>query len=132
MSSAGDGENSPANPPLSFRLPSSPSLSVQLQLPCLSFDKSWTQSEAPERIQTDYDTFSHDEVHQTCRRRGYARQGSKVALHTRLSAMDALDRERAHGTPDGSLDVAGKRKRVDDLHHDFAPEKEAVKEHAQW
>ena len=50
---------------------------------------------------------------------------------TRLSAMDALDCKSARDSPDELLDVARRRDRVDELHPDFALDKEAAKGRAQ-
>ena len=64
------------------------------------------QSQAPPSAQGDYGRFTHDELNDLCRRRGYAREDLKAALETRPAAMGAVDQKREIAK-DGGVGTSG-------------------------
>ena len=95
---------------VSLREVAIPSLPVGLATaPGSLFDDSCTQREKEV-------TSAYVELHQLRRRRGSAGKDSEAAWRTRLSAFDALHRNRARDSRDVSPDVAGECNLVGELH----------------
>ena len=104
----------PAPPSLTVHVPLPSYLSVQLPPVNSPFDKSCTQLPAPTETQRDYDRLTHDESHELCRLRGYAKQDLKAELETRLVTMDAVVRRRncdAAAATDAWGPLSGTRRR---------------------
>ena len=62
----------------------------------------------------NYDNLSYDQIHNLCKDRGYHKKNAKVALKTRLGAMDAVDRQlikKKENEADTSPSVFSKRDR---------------------
>ena len=63
----------PPHLPWSAQVPPSPSFSAQAPTQGSSLDENCAGQQGPECIRGAYDQFTYDSLHQSCRRRGYAR-----------------------------------------------------------
>ena len=73
--------------------PAFPSVTEDSGKPSNSFDKQRAPSQAPGCVGGNYDHLSYDQIHDTCKARGYQKQDAEAALKTRVEAMDEVERQ---------------------------------------
>ena len=91
----------PAIPTLSAQASAFSPQSVPRPPVNLSLDESGTKVPAPANTQGDYDHLAYD-LHDRCRRRGYARDDSKAVRDTCQAAMDEVERKRHYDMADAT------------------------------